>query len=403
MRSILKEHIHLDGLDAVQLQRLLTISTQLSSTLELDKLLQLVMDVATELTDTQAASILLVEPHSGQLHFAASMGSQVPLETAVPLDHSLAGWVVRNGRPLVIDDVQSDDRFYNAIDRNWKFTTRSMVALPLITNQKVIGALEVLNKENNAAYSKRDVAVLEALAAQSAVAIANARLFAQSDLLAEIMHELKTPLMSIMAASDLLEHPELPGEKRQGLVSTIRKESTRLSKMTQDFLVFARLEADQIRLERKPVDITTIVNEAIALTQPQATLRNIQIVAKISADLPVLLADHDRLKQVLLNLISNAVKYNVDNGRITINISAKDQEIQMTVADTGQGISSNDMLHLFEPFFRVAGSERISEGSGLGLTITHKLVAQHNGRITVESSPGKGTAFTVSLPTEPIS
>ncbi|MCB9420903.1 MAG: GAF domain-containing sensor histidine kinase [Ardenticatenaceae bacterium] len=384
-------------------KRLLQISTRLSSTLQLDELLSLVMDVATELTDTQKASILLVDKQTGQLHFAASKGDEVPEGIVVPLDSSIAGWVVRHGRSVILSDVQSDSRFYAEVDSDESFVTRSMLAVPLITSKGVIGALEVLNKRDDAAYTAQDVALMEALASQSAVAILNAHLFHQSDLLAEIMHELKTPLMAISAASELLTRPELPADKHMELIYMVKQETVRLSKMTKDFLDFARLESGRVRLASEPVDVAGVINDVINITQPQAAERGISIVPELAQMLPMLggpiqlLGDADRLKQVLLNLVSNAIKYNVENGRITLSAHLSDQTLHLSVRDMGPGISEEDMGHLFERFYRIPGSEK-ADGSGLGLSIANKIVEEHNGRIEVSSILGEGTTFTVILP-----
>jgi signal transduction histidine kinase len=387
-------------------ERLLEISTRLSSTLHLEELLSLVMDVATDLTDTQKASILLVDKKTGHLHFAASKGDEVPEDVVVPLDSSIAGWVVRHGRSVILDDVQSDSRFYAEVDSDEAFVTRSMLAVPLTTHQGTIGALEVLNKRDDATYTAQDVALMEALASQSAVAILNAHLFHQSDLLAEIMHELKTPLMAISAASELLTRPELPADKHQELIQMVKRETTRLSNMTKDFLDFARLESGRVRLASKPVDVVTIIQDVIHITQPQASERGIKIVSEIAGALPTpdgptrLIGDADRLKQVLLNLVSNAIKYNHENGRITMTARLQDQELSLGVSDTGPGISEEDRTHLFERFYRIPGSEG-AEGSGLGLSIANKIVEEHNGRIEVSSTLGEGTIFTVILPVTP--
>jgi signal transduction histidine kinase len=387
-------------------ERLLEISTRLSSTLQLDELLSLVMDVATELTDTQKASILLVDKKTGHLHFAASKGDEVPEGVVVPLDSSIAGWVVRHGRSVILGDVQSDSRFYAEVDSDESFVTRSMLAVPLVTSKGVIGALEVLNKRDNAAYSAQDVALMEALASQSAVAILNAHLFQQSDLLAEIMHELKTPLMAISAASELLTRPEVPADKHLELIHMVKQETGRLSKMTKDFLDFARLESGRVRLANKPVDVAAVIHDMINITQPQAAERGITIVPQLATDLPTsdsplqLMGDADRLKQVLLNLVSNAIKYNVVNGRITLAAHRQGQAVSLSVIDTGPGISEEDMTHLFERFYRIPGSEG-ADGSGLGLSIANKIVEEHNGRIEVSSTIGAGTTFTVILPITP--
>lgn len=385
------------------LARLLQISQRLSSTLRLDELLSLVMDVATELTHTETASILLVNRSTGQLHFAASTRGEVLQDIVVPLDNSIAGWVVRHGRSLILDDVQTDERFYANVDEDLAFVTRSMLAVPLVTSQGIIGALEVINKQDDAHYTGQDVALMEALASQSAVAIMNAHLFSQSDLIAEIMHEIKTPLMAISAASELLTRPEIPQEKHADLVAMIKKESNRLSKMTKDFLDFARLESGRMRLARAAVLVPQIIADVVQLSQAQAAARGIEIVTQLAPDLPTassqtaVIGDADRLKQVLLNLVSNAIKYNVVNGRITLSASRTASEVQMSVADTGPGIEPEDIGHLFERFYRIPGSES-AEGSGLGLSVAQKIVEEHHGRIEVASVVGQGTTFTIYLP-----
>ena len=385
------------------LARLLQISQRLSSTLRLDELLSLVMDVSTDLTHTETASILLVNRSTGKLHFAASTRGEVPQDIVVPLDNSIAGWVVRHGRSLILDDVQTDERFYASVDENLEFVTRSMLAVPLITGQGVIGALEVINKLDDTHYTSQDVALMEAVASQSAAAIMNAHLFSQSDLIAEIMHELKTPLMAISAASELLSRPDFPQEKQGELFGMIKKESNRLSKMTKDFLDFARLDSGRMRLAREAIDIQQIINDVVGISQPQAAARNIEIMTHLAHDLPVIgsetavIGDSDRLKQVLLNLVSNAVKYNVVNGRINLSATCQPGEVQISVADTGPGIAPEDIGHLFERFYRIPGSES-AEGSGLGLSVAQKIVEEHNGRIEVQSTLGEGTTFTLFLP-----
>ncbi|MCZ7667253.1 MAG: GAF domain-containing protein [Chloroflexi bacterium] len=171
---------------------------------------------------------LVGRPADRAVTFAASSGPDIPGNVVVPMDSSIAGWVVRNGRSLILDDVQTDDRFYANVDQDLQFHTRAMLAVPLITGKGVIGCLEVINKNDASYYTSQDVALMEALAAQAAVAILNAHLFNQSDLLAEIMHELKTPLMAITTASELLIRPDLPENKRSDVVAMIQRETKRL-------------------------------------------------------------------------------------------------------------------------------------------------------------------------------
>ncbi|MEM7333223.1 MAG: GAF domain-containing sensor histidine kinase [Chloroflexota bacterium] len=386
------------------LLRLLEISGRLSSTLRLDELLDLVMHVAIDLTGTEAASILLLDNRTGKMYFAASTNQVITDEIEVPLDNSIAGWVVRNGRYQILSDVQTDDRHFSGIDEELEFVTRSMLAVPLIAHDQVLGALEVINKiDGSTTYSQQDVALMEALASQSAVAIMNARLFSQSDLLAEIMHEVKTPLMAITTASELLVRTDLPEEKHDELIGMIRRESKRLSKMTRDFLDFARLESGRQSIAQNPVDIRMVVSDVVHISNPQASERNIVIETTLDSNLPTVesapyvIGDSDRLKQVLLNLVSNAVKYNRENGRVYIKTRLETDELQIGVEDTGAGIEPQDIEHLFERFYRIPGSES-AEGTGLGLSVAKTIVEQHNGRIVVDSVVGKGTTFTIHLP-----
>jgi len=184
----------------------------------------------------------------------------------------------------------------------------------------------------------------------------------------------------------------------------IKRESARLSKMTKDFLDFARLESGRVQLERQPVAIEEVVTEVVAISGSQAEARGINIETRFSHDLPqpdspfTLIGDRNRLKQVLLNLVSNATKYNRENGSITISVQCPQADaLDIGVADTGKGIAAEDMEHLFERFYRIPGSES-AEGAGLGLSVAKKIVEEHDGRIAVKSVVGTGTTFIVSLP-----
>ena len=158
-----------------------------------------------------------------------------------------------------------------------------------------------------------------------------------------------------------------------------------------------------MRLEQEALALAQIIEEVISISQTQAAARNIEIIPELAPDLPTassqtaVIGDADRLKQVLLNLVSNATKYNKENGRILISANCQAAEVKISVADTGPGITPEDMAHLFERFYRIPGSES-AEGSGLGLSVAQKIVEEHNGRIEVASTVGEGTTFTICLP-----
>ena len=390
-------HHQLRAISPEHLQRLLEISTTLSSTLDLNQLLDRVIDTVTDLTDTEYATILLLDQATGKLHIAATNGTSLARESYVPMEGSVAGWIVRKGQPLILDDAQRDGRDYVDVGSPAQFVIRNMLGVPLVTKDRVIGALEAINKRDKATYSQQDIALLQALASQASVAIENARLFQQTDLIAEFMHEVKTPLMALTAASELLSREQLL-DKQQDLIEMIQHETLRLTKMAQDFLDLARLESGRVQIAREPVDLSRLVRDVVRLQEPQAAARGITITSNVTETAPVITGDYDRLKQVLINLTNNAIKYNLDQGRVSIDVVDKDNEVMIAVADTGPGIAEENLVHLFERFYRIPDGEGFTEGTGLGLSISARILQEHGGRIEVDSGRGQGSIFRCYLP-----
>ncbi len=381
-------------------ERLMEISRTLNSTLDLDSLLEYIVASARDLTDTEAASIMLIS-RNGDLRFEASLDlSGLNLDLiAVPLDNSIAGWVVTNGEPLVIADVRNEPRWSRNVDEETEFETRNMLAVPMRTHNKTIGCLEALNKRENRPFTDEDVNVLITLAAQAAVAVENARLFEQSDLIAEMVHELRTPLAAIKATTHIILRPELSEEKRKSLVDTIATETNRLTRMTTEFLDLARLESGRTRLQRKPVDLRRVLEEAANTVSHQASDRDLTVeVAVDPPDLPVVTGDAEKLTQVVLNLATNAIKYNKPGGSVWLRAIQDGQAVRVEVQDTGLGISPENAAHMFEKFYRVADTEGYTQGTGLGLAIAKQIVEGHGGQIGVESELGVGTTFWFALP-----
>jgi len=379
--------------------RLMEVSRTLASTLDLSKLLRQIIEAAVELTDTESASIMLFDPHSGELRFEATTDEDsATLEGfIIPVEGSIAGWIVTHTEPLVVPDVSRDPRWSQVVDRKTSFVTRSILGVPLVTRDKTVGALEALNKRSGS-FTNDDAETLKTLAAQAAVAIVNARLFQQSDQIAEMVHELRTPLTSLMATSHLLLRPELPAAKRIELIKTMQRETARLSQMTTDFLDLARLESGRMRFVHAAVDLPELVNECVEIIRHQAAGRGITIQVHLDPSLPALESDRGKLKQVLLNLLTNAVKYNRENGTITVRVQLKETKWRVSVTDTGRGIPTESMQHMFEKFYRVAQTEDTATGTGLGLPIAKKIVEALGGEMGVESIAEVGSIFHFTLP-----
>lgn len=383
-------------------ERIIEISQQLTSTLDHVALLRRIVSAAMELTDSETASILLLDPGTGELRFAMApnIDSGYVDSIVVPMDNSIAGWVVTHGEARVIHDVSKEPSFFRNVDEQINFTTRNILAVPMRTHNKVIGALEALNKRDGQRYNDGDVKILTTLAVQAAIAIENARLFQQSDFMAEMVHELRTPLMALKTSTVLLLRPDLPREKVNELVLTMQGETERLIRLTSDFLDLARLESGRTKLEISRFDLPILVRECIDIVTHQAEARGIRIA--VNEEWFEVEGDRGKIKQVLLNLLTNAIKYNRDNGEIVVNMyrSLRHDEpfVEVAVSDTGFGISKENQSHLFEKFFRVASTANHATGTGLGLVIAKRIIESHKGMIWLDSTEGQGSTFFMTLP-----
>jgi signal transduction histidine kinase len=380
-------------------QRLVDNTKDLATTLDLEILLNQIMQAAADLSDSEAASILLYDENSKLLHFEAATNLDEPMMRGltVPVESSIAGWIVTNRLPKIVNNTETDPRHFGKVGSITQVSTQSLLGVPLITKDKVIGVLEVINKRTGS-FDEEDQDLMVALGAQAAVAIENSRLFQQSDLISELIHELRTPLASISTSAHLLLRPEVSEEQRRRMVEIIHDETFRLSEMTSSFLDLARLESGRAQFQTETFNPKDLLEESAAVMLSRITGKGLRFSKDLEPRLPSIKADRNKIKQVLLNLLSNAIKYNRVNGSIKLNARSNDDELIIEVCDTGLGILPENLSHLFEKFYRAPGVEYQVSGTGLGLAISKRIVDAHRGRIEVESHVGKGTTFTVTLP-----
>ncbi len=379
--------------------RVIEISRDLASTLDLNTLLDGIVRAAADITRAEAASILLYDDTSRQLYFqvATDMDEPTMRGLVVPLDNSIAGWIVTNRQSVRIDDAQKDDRHFAEVEQTVGYTTRSLLGIPLITKNKVVGVLEVINKKRGR-FTDPDESMLSVVGAQAAVAIENARLFQQSDLIAEFVHELRTPLASLSTATYLLLRPEMSREQRDQIVNNIHNETLRLNSLASSFLDLARLESGRVQFRKTRFSVADLLYECRDVMMSKAQETDIQIRVDVPGDMPLMEADRDKIKQVVLNLLSNAIKYNRSHGSVIITANFDERDIAITIQDTGIGIPEESIPHLFEKFYRVREHEGKAGGTGLGLSISKQIIQGHNGRIEVKSKMGVGTSFHIYIP-----
>ena len=220
----------------------------------------------------------------------------------------------------------------------------------------------------------------------------------KTDVLTFVSHELRTPLGAVLGFAELLQHERVGplNDKQRGYVRDIRESGEHLLSLTNDLLDLSKLELGKLTLAKKVTDASLVAAGALTLLREGAAERGLLLHAALPEEAPLLLADPLKLKQVLLNLLANALTHTPPGGRVTLSLEADADAVTFAVADTGVGIAEEDLGELFEPFAQL-GSPRFG-GAGLGLALSRKLVELHEGEVRVESTPGKGSTFSFTLP-----
>jgi signal transduction histidine kinase len=220
----------------------------------------------------------------------------------------------------------------------------------------------------------------------------------KDEFVALISHDLRTPLTSIMGYLELAMDDDGLGEEPRSYLEVVQRNSERLLRLVNDLLFVARLEAGELDLHSSEVDLGACVRQAVEEARPRAAAKSIELGCEVQS-VPELRADRGRMFQLLDNLISNAIKFTPEGGRVEVRLVQRDSRLRLEVADTGIGIAEGELGRLFERFFRATtATERHIPGTGLGLYIAGAIVGAHGGEIDVESTPGEGTTFCVELP-----
>ena len=295
---------------------------------------------------------------------------------------------------------------------------RAVLAVPLVREGRILGGLVVLRKTPGA-FAPEVVDLLKTLAAQSAIAIQNARLFQaledksqeleaasrhKSEFLANMSHELRTPLNAIIGFSEVLGE-RMFGElndKQAEYVEDILSSGRHLLALINDILDLSKVEAGRMELELSRFDLPAAIGGAVILVRERATRHGLALEVSVDDRLGLFVGDERKIRQVLLNLLSNAVKFTPEGGRIAVRAAPADDAVEISVSDTGIGIAPEDQEAIFQEF-RQVGTDyaRKREGTGLGLALARRFVDLHGGRLWVKSRPGEGSTFTFTVPVRP--
>jgi signal transduction histidine kinase len=377
---------------------------------------------AAELSETEAGAIYVLNQESQQFRLRATFGMSDELIKAIErkgigIGETPFGQAWDRRQPVQISDLRVEKAF-TMQDVILEAGYRALLVVPLLRPDQVLGALVVRRKEPGL-FPQSTVDLLQTFAAQSVLAIQNARLFGEleeksrelelaslhkSQFLANMSHELRTPLNSVLGFSEMLADGIYGGLPERALTALgkIQTNGRHLLSLINDVLDLSKIEAGQLTLSPDDYVMGPIVQSVVASTEAQARAKGVSLVASIGEGLPVGFGDERRITQVLLNLVSNAVKF-TDQGSVTIAATASDGTFEVRVRDTGPGIAAADHERIFEEFQQVdSSSTREKGGTGLGLAIARRIVELHGGRIAVESALGAGSTFRVVLPVRTI-
>lgn len=380
-------------------QKLITISCDLASELDLNILLSKIVRAAADVSNAEEASILMFDPSKDDLYFqaATNLDSQLKRGLNVPIEGSIAGWIINNKEPVIVDDPQQDDRHFDYIGKITNIKCRSLLGIPLLAKGKIIGVLEVINKKHGQ-FTQQDQDVLLALGAQASVAIENSRLFLQSDLIGQFVHEIRTPLSALSAAAHLLKNKRVPEEQKMKMVEILEGEIEALAEMSSSFLDLARLESGRKQYNVKEFDIRDLLVECHDIVENEVKEHQLDFLLVIPHSLPRIQGDRQQLKQALLNLLNNAIKFNREGGEIQLQAESENNQVEIMISDTGLGIPRESLPRIFEKFYRVPDHREQVPGTGLGLSVVKQIIRGHGGTITVDSKLHEGTTFTIELP-----
>lgn len=406
-----------------RLRILHTLAETVSRSLDVDEVLRTALDALTAVTGHEIASLHLLAEDGRTLRLAGERGMAPPLREVnreLPVGEGLIGRVAATGRPVVVDDVSAARELFppaRPVVRRERI--RGFVCVPLRSRGRILGTL-ALGRQTRDPFSATEVALLEAAAGQIGIALDNARLYSESqrqlaelrraqtqlvhaeklsavgELASGVAHEINNPLTTILGQAHLLlAEPALPPAVRERL-AVIAQETARAARIVQNLLMFAR----HYTPERRPCALSDQVRRVLELKAYQLQQDDIRVETDFQPCPPVY-ADANQLQQVLLNLVQNAhqaMARHPGERVLTVRVRGTDDAALIEVLDTGPGIPPEILPRIFDPFFT---TKPPGEGSGLGLSVSYGIIAEHQGKLRAENRPGGGAAFLIELPLRP--
>jgi GAF domain-containing protein len=403
-----------------ELRALGQVTQAVNSTVDLETVLTTIVAKATQLSSTEAGAIYVFDDADQEFRLRATYGLDDAIVVQLRDSHIRIGETamsdaVEQRTPIQIPDIQNDPSA--ALDVIVRAGFRALLLVPLLSTEGTVGALVVRRKQPGE-FPKSTVELLQTFAAQSVLAIQNARLFSEiedksrqlaeasehkSQFLASMSHELRTPLNAIIGLTEMMvtNAARFGTEKALEPLRRVNAAGTHLLSLINEVLDLSKIEAGKLELNPEPVNLARLIDEVIGTAGQLAEKNHNRLIVEAQEDLGALTADSMRLKQILLNLLSNACKFTKEGEvalRVRKVVDGRDW-VELAVADTGIGLTAEQQAKLFQEFTQADSlTARRYGGTGLGLALSRKLARMMGGDVTVTSEPGKGSVFTVRLP-----
>jgi len=409
-----------------RLQFLAKLPLLLNSSLNTRKIVEMSLEHLRTRISAEAATVFILEEGGRELTFWALQGGEGSRLEGIkmPSDKGIVGWVIQNQESVLVKDASSDPRFFKEVDKEGKgFVTRNLICVPLTVRGNVLlGAIQVLNRIDDGEFVEDDLTFVEQFAHQVALAIDNSRLYEElrertktleildrrkNEIIQVISHEFRTPLNVVQTSSELISSGFLKSEAAvKEMAGTLKRGVERLTKLIGQVRNVSQVTSDEMQPERESISVSEIIESTASRFRDAAVKRQIEIALDVPHGVGGVLADYSLIVVVLNNLISNAVRFTPDGGKIIISAKKAAGLVRFAVKDTGIGIDENQVLLIFEKFYEVGDSlghssgelEFMAGGLGLGLATVKSILQAHGATIDVVSKIGQGSEFSFSLP-----
>lgn len=420
------------------LSQLLTLSQMLNSSLKLDEVLNMAMDMVVDLVNAERGFIMLYND-GGELELKAYENVDPKLiKEHKDISHTILNASAKEGKNVLSVDAQRDSRFKD-LESVMLTGMRSVMSVPLRVKDRIIGVVYLDNRIEVGMFKERHLDMLSAFANQSAIAIDNARLYEnlirsyderfelihklhqqekmrlaseeanrlKSEFVSIVSHELRSPMTIIKTYTSALHLDGASGrntiseEQRFDIYKTIDQEVDRLISMINKMLDISRIDAGRpLDMDWKECDVTSLIRNILKIQKTSKFHRKKhRIVENIPSDLPKLRCDKEKMSQIISNLVENALKYSPDGGDVIVSVKSEPEWMVLSIKDHGMGISGENQEKLFRKFERFdEGSKRTIPGTGLGLYLIKNLIDLHGGKTRIKSKLGEGSEFIISIP-----